>query len=540
MENQSRPARAERIARHFLTDTSCCGFCSILHPSQMKILDSRSNSPMTTAGQMQTSIANEKLSDNKRKVLDRILRGDLRNWTGLESVVSRRTDDQIATPPLSYAQKQFVLHEQSSPEVPPLYNESISIRMRGPLFAEAFEQSFRELVRRHEILRTSYPRQNGRLFQAIHDASEIPPLGTVDFSGLSSMERDLKLQQYTDDQAQQRFDLEGGPLFRASLIRLSPEEHIFFIVAHLSIVDGAAVYQLLPVELAAGYKSVLDGKPLTFSEMPLQFSDFSSWQRRWLETPEREELLSFWKKKLSNEIPTLNWPAHRDPACANPHRGVIRAFRFSPELSTAIRELSRQEGVTLFMVLLAGYLALLHFYAKQEEIIVGTPSPSGRRLPEMNTLFGHFINPVALRFDLTRIDTFQQLLRDVRDVFLEAVSHDAIPMEILEQEIPQPAQSRRIPFFSAGMSLQPPTPQLPFDWTVTSMDAQSGGVRWDLYTAFIDRPSGILGRVQYRSDLFDDSVIEDMWSDLGNVLAAASSDSQQRVSKLRPSVTHQN
>jgi non-ribosomal peptide synthetase component F len=211
---------------------------------------------------------------------------------------------------------------------------------------------------------------------------------------------------------------------------------------------------------------------------------------------------------------------------------VIRSFAFSSELTVAIKDLNRREGLTLFITLLGGFVALLYLYTKQEDMIVGTLSPSGRKLSEVQQLLGHFINPVALRFDLSTVETFRPLLCHVRDVFLEAMTHDMIPIEILEKEIPKTGNSRQNSFFSVGVSLQPPMPQLPYNWTVTSMDAQSGGARWDLYTAFIDRPTGILGRVQYNPDVFEDSTVEQMWRDLGNLLVAASSNPEGRMSDL--------
>jgi hypothetical protein len=362
----------------------------------------------------------------------------------------------------------------------------------------------------------------------------------IDLSDLPYTEQDPERQRYADEQAQLRFDLEAGPLFRASLLRLGREEHILFIAAHLSIIDGVSVYQILPVELAARYQALVTGKQLPFDELPIQFADFAYWQNQWLETGQRQEQQSFWKTKLAGEIPVLNWPKLDVPPQPKTFRGVIRPFVFTPELTTAIKDLIRREGVTLFVALLGGFVALLHLYAKQEDIVVGTLSPSGRKLPEVRQLLGHFINPVALRFDLTIVETFRQLLHHVRDILVEAMTYDMIPMEILEKEIANSDNASRRPFFSVGVSLQPPVPQLPYDWTVTSMDAQSGGARWDLYTAFIDRPNGILGRVQYNPDIFKDSTMEQMWTDLGDLLAAASFNPTQRLSDLLVITARQN
>ena len=479
----------------------------------------------------------DKLSGVKRRILDRLVRGDLSNWLNSQTVISRRPAKELAPPPLSIAQEHFLLHEKGSPEVPPLYNESISLCLKGPLVVDVLEQSLRELIRKNEVFRTTYSRENGQLVQVVHPVPETSLLTFIDLSDLPRAEQETARQQYADKETQQRFDFERGPLFRTSLLRLSAEEHILFITAHLSIVDGASVYQILPVDLASRYQTIVTGKQPPFEELPFQFADFAYWQKQWLGTDQRQEQLSFWKNKLAREIPVLNWPKHRITSRPKTFRGVIRPFAFTSQLTRAIKDLSHREGVTLFVALLGGFVALLCLYAEQEDIVVGTLSPSGRRLPEVDQLLGHFINPVALRFDLRAVETFHQLLRHVRQIFLEAMTYDTIPMEVLEKEIAESFDSGRCPFFSVGVSLQPPMPQLPYDWTVTSMDAQSGGARWDLYTAFIDRPSGILGRVQYNPDVFEDSTIDQMWTDLSHLLAAASSNSEQRLSNLLPSTT---
>jgi Condensation domain len=488
--------------------------------------------PVRVANSLQT------LSSVKRGVLDRIVRGDLSNWLNSPTVISRLPSKELAAPPLSIAQEHFVFDENSSLGVP-LYNETVSLRLKGPLLVDVLEQCLGGLIRRHEVLRTTYSRKDGRLFQAIHPVPETFLFTIVDLSDFPSVEQDAARQRYADEQARHRFDLERGPLFRASLLRLGLEEHILFIAAHLSIIDGASVYQILPVELASRYQAIVAGKQPPFDELPFQFADFAYWQNQWLGTDQRQEQQSFWNAKLAGEIPVLNWPRHGVLPKPKTFRGVIRPFAFSPELTAAIKDLNRREGVTLFVALLGGFVALLHLYAGQEDIVVGTLSPSGRKLPEVQQLLGHFINPVALRFDLTAVETFRELLRHVRDTFLEAMTNDMIPIEILEKEIADSDNSSRRSFFSVGLSLQPPMPQLPYDWTVTSMDAQSGGARWDLYTAFVDRPSGILGRVQYNPDVFEDSTIAQMWTDLGDLLVAASSNPDKRLSNLLMSTTRE-
>ncbi len=479
----------------------------------------------------------DKISETKRRLLEHYAQGKFGHPTVDSPALIKRPADR--PPPLSIAQAHFLLHEERSPAAPSPYNESVSLRLKGPLVVDALEQSVRELIRKHEILRTTYSRDNGEFVQVIHPVPENFHLAIVDLTDFPGTERDTARHRYADEQTRHRFDLERGPLFRASLVRLSAEEHILFIAAHLSIIDGASVYQILPVELASGYRAIVTGNYTPLETLPLQFADFAYWQRQWLETNKKREQLAFWKNKLANTIPALNWPKPLISPSPNAFRGVIRPFAFTSEVTSAIKDLCHREGVTLFIALLGGFVALLRRYTDQEDIIVGTLSPSGRKLLEVHQLLGHFINPVALRFDLNTVDTFHQLVRHVQEIFLEAMTHDTIPMEVLEREMAESVDPSGHSFFSVGISLQPPTPEIPYDWTVTSMDAQSGGTRWNLYIAFIDRLSGILGRVQYNPDVFDESTIEQMWTDLGVLLEAASFSPKEHLSKLLRMVERQ-
>jgi hypothetical protein len=298
-------------------------------------------------------------------------------------------------------------------------------------------------------------------------------------------------------------------------------------------VDGVSVYRILPTELAALYQAFSTGKNSPLSEPPLQFADFADWQREHLDSGKWGNQIAFWKKQLARP-PVPNWPRNNmRQAVPKTFRGVIRPFAFSDGLSEQIKYLGRTGGVTLFITLLAGLAALLHCYTDETDIVIGTFSPSGRQRPELQTVMGHLINPVALRLNPRDRLTFRELMDHAREITGEAMRHDVVPLATLIHEITGLPSRGRNPFFNFGISLQPPMPSIAYNWSVTSMDAQSGGAPWDLYIAFIDRPNGMLGRVQYNPDVFEDSVVEQMWSDLENLLKMAASHPEGCLSGLR-------
>jgi len=415
---------------------------------------------------------------------------------------------------------------------PALYNECIRFRMNGPLDVSILEKSLREIVRRHEMWRSSYAMHGGRLMQVIHAAPEKVELPVADLKGRPKAEADEEIHRVAGEALRQPFDLMEGPLWRARMFRTADSDHSLFLSAHLSIVDGVSVYQVFPFELAALYCAFSSGHANSLPGLTIQVGDYAHWQREWLQSGEAARQIAYWRKQLAEPIPVLNWPVDRARPANETFCGVIQTFALRHELVNALGALCRQEGVTLFTGLLAVLVSLLHFYTQQKDIIVGTPSPSGRKRSEVQKLLGYFLNPVALRFDLTGDLTFRTLLRQAQQLTLEALSNDDVPLEVLAQELGGDVERGRNPFFSVAMSLQPPMPELELDWSVTSMDIGSGGSPWDLYLAFINRPTETLARVQYNPDLFDAMTITSLLADYQTLLHAVTGNPSSRISDI--------
>jgi hypothetical protein len=441
--------------------------------------------------------------------------------------------------PLSLSQEQLWLREQGTHDIPPLYNECITIRMAEALDVPVLERSLAEVIRRHEIWRTSYQIGSSTPLQFVHPLPEKISLPVIDLRSLpTKVRREAEAHSVVDELIRQPFDLKEGPLLRANLVRMEDCEYRLFLCAHLSIVDGVSVYQVFPSELSALYCAYRSGQPSPLADLEVQFGDYAYCQRRRGLGESLSSQIEYWRKQLASPLPALNWPRDRARPPRETFRGAIRSFGFPRHLSEAVRAMSGQEGVTLFMVLAAAFIALLHRYTRQEDIIVGTPSPAGRKRSEVQKLLGYFLNPVALRFDLTGNPTFRELLRQTQRVTLEAISNDDVPIETLAQELNLGCDLSRNPFFTVAVSLQPATPQLGAPWSVTTMDVESGGAPWDLYLAFIDRPEGIMGRAQYNPDLFETGTTACMWEHLQRLLESVTANPAVRLSEIKSFTAH--
>lgn len=470
------------------------------------------------------------LSETKRRLLDALLSHEKPVRRGSSRAITRRNTSVPV--PLSLMQEQLWLLETSTLDIPPLYNESITLKMKGALSVSALERSLAEIIRRHEIWRTTYHTFDGRAVQRVRPASDRFPLTFVDLRGLPARECETRVLELGKEQAGRRFDLEGGPLLRATLAGVGDAENWLVMTAHQSIVDGVSVYQVFPSELWAIYSASLAGRPSPLPELPIQFSDFAYWQCEMLTPENRDSQLAYWKKKLSGDMPALCWPDTRPRPPKQTFRGHIRSFSFPPEVAASVRGLARRVGGTEFSVLLAALYGLLHHYTGQSNLTVGTFSPAGRKRSEAQNLLGYFLNPVPLRIDIGDDPSFSEIIRRAQETVSEAISHDDVPFEHVVEALKPTVDPSRNPYFSVATSLQPQMPDLQGDWSITSMDAESGGSRWDLYVAFIDLPEGLNARVQYNPDIFEFDEMCQMADDFRVLLETVALHPGRRVSEL--------
>src|SRR5258708_4595748 len=371
-------------------------------------------------------------SDQKRNLLEKYLRGELGQTPAKQSGIIRPPPAAVA--PLSLTQQELWFRELRVPDIPPLYNECITLHMKGPLDVAVLEQSFTEIVRRHDAWRTTFETVDGQPVQVVQQPAKIK-LPILHLWQLDKGEREAEAVRGVAEDAKRPFDLRRGPLLRPRLVKLDQAEHRFYLIAHQIILDGKSAYQIFPSELAALYKAFSAGRPSPLPELPVQCTDFACWQRRWLQGDVLAKQVDYWRKQLPAGLPALQWPHDKPRPAARTFRGAFHPFALPGPLTEALRSLSRRAGGTLFMSLLAGLTALLHSYTSQEDIVVGTLSPSGRKRTEVQALLGYFLNPVALRVNFGNHSTFSELLLQVRGILSEAISHDDVPLEFLAREL---------------------------------------------------------------------------------------------------------
>ena len=446
-----------------------------------------------------------RLSEAKQKLLELQRRGGSpASQTLGESELKRQPRETPA--PLSLAQEQVWRLDQTAGKLVPLHNESITIHRRGACDSALLERSLTEIIRRHEIWRTTFETAAGRPVQIIHPAARFT-LPVSDLRTLPQSDREKKALDLANEDARERFDLKRGPLWRARLITLGEGEHRLYLTAHQSIVDGITVFDVFPFELTTLYESYAAGKPSPLPELEAQYADFACWQRRNLTGEAMANQLAYWQKQLADDFPVLQWPNQGIRPPEQTYHGAMHSFVLPRELAQSLKDLGRHEGATLFMILLTGLVTLLHRYTGQEDLIVGTLAPSGRKQSEFQRSIGYFLNPVALRANLAGKPSFRSLLHQMRDVTLGAISNDDVPLELIAEKLQVKTDPSRHPFFTVALSVAPDVPQLPPGWSMTYMDVESGGARWDLYLELSDRSEGLLGRAQYNPDLFNEAAI---------------------------------
>jgi surfactin family lipopeptide synthetase A len=463
------------------------------------------------------------LSEAKQKLLELQKRGTLAAPS--QPVAKRRAPGEPV--PLSLSQEQVWRLQQAVGVQSPLYNESITIHRQGVCDAHTLEASLAEIIRRHEIWRTTFALVGDGPVQMVHPAPTTFTLPVDDLQAYSAEQREARALALATEDARQPFDLSHGPLLRARLVILSETEHRLYLTAHQIVIDGVTVFDVFPSELTALYENFAAGKASPLPDLPAQFADFACAQRARFASKGMKKQLEYWHAQLGGDLAHLQWPILDTEPAQQTYRGAIHPFRLSKALTASIKELSKQEEVTLFMTLLTGLVMLLHRYTRQTDITVATLSPSGRKYAEFQRLVGYFLNPVPLRANLSGNPSFRSLLQQMRSVTLGALSNDDVPLELIANELGLPSDPGRQAFVTVAFSLAPNLPQLPTGWSMTYMDVESGAARWDLYIEMSDRPEGVIGRAQYNPDLFTSAAMAQTVQDfellLGELVGSPSS-----------------
>ncbi|RKI10859.1 non-ribosomal peptide synthetase [Corallococcus sp. AB030] len=430
--------------------------------------------------------------------------------------------------PLSFAQQRLWFFAKMEP-ASTAYNLPFVMRLEGTLDVPALARGLRELSQRHESLRTTFREEASGPVQVI-SASPTLPAGWMDLSTLLDAERELSA--ILDEEARQVFDLEAGPLWRVLVVRMSAQHHLLLLTMHHVISDAWSMGVLLQ-ELTTLYAAHADGRTPQLKPLPMQYADFSVWQRGWLRDAALESQLGWWREQLHGAPKALELPTDRPRPAAQTFRGAVVPFQFPRELSDAMQALCRSEGVTPSMVVLAAFQVLLSRYSGQEDVSVGSPI-AGRNQAELEGLIGFFVNTLVLRTRLDGDPSFRELLARVRDVALGAYAHQDVPFEKLVEALRPERDPRRPPLFQVMLAYQnAPMPEtLSTGLKLQPLEPRGGTAKFDLTLALNDTADGLKGLLEYNTDLFDASTASRMVGHLRALLAGALHAPERRLSAL--------
>lgn len=406
--------------------------------------------------------------------------------------------------PLSFAQQRLYFLSKLAPG-DPAYNIPAAVRLTGRLDVTVLERALRTIVARHEALRTSLVLRDEQPVQQV-DPDFAFALAQEDLSGAPRSDHDALIRQAARDEVRRPFDLAADVKLRARLLRLSDDEHVLVITMHHIASDGWSIGVFLH-ELGVLYNAFAAGAESPLPPLPVQYRDYSEWQRAMLQGDVLDAQLAYWKRQLA-DLPTLELPTTWPRPASRRHAGEHVPVRFPPELTARLAALCRSEGATLYMAVLAAFTALLHRYTGQDDIVVGAPI-AGRNRPEVTGLIGFFVNTLVLRTDTSGDPSFRELLQRVRATTLAAYDHQDIPFEKLVQEL-QPARDlTRTPLFQVTCSLQnAPLPEAALDGlTFTPLEVATGAAKFDLSLTLRETEDGLRGRIEYSTDLFDGATI---------------------------------
>ncbi|WP_072620080.1 non-ribosomal peptide synthetase [Spirulina major] len=434
--------------------------------------------------------------------------------------------------PLSVGQAQLWFLHQLNPAAP-AYNEDVTIFFQEELDIPALEQSFTELIRRHEILRTTFPAVDGQPIQQIQPPTPFQ-IARVDLRSHPEADRPTQAEAIATAQLCIPFDLAQGPLIRATVSQLGDRHYQLNVAMHHILFDGESGNSVLFPELKALYNALRQGIASPLPELDLQYADFAAWQRDWLQGDYVTQQLAYWQSRLEHAPPLL-FPTDRPRTPKTSTAGSWLAVDIPAPLTEKLKILSRKEGVTLYMTLVTVLQILLHRYTEQTDIILGTVSSQHNRA-ELRGMIGYFLNTLALRSDLSGEPGFRALLKRVRKTVLEAYANQDVPFQDVVSRFCGDRQGSDNPLFQIVFAFQPPVLEDPSSWNIQQFMLDNGSSKFDISFLLEERSQGItskiVGKIEYKTDLFDRATIERLLGHFLNLLAGIVSDPDQAIAQL--------
>lgn len=454
--------------------------------------------------------------------------------SGLETAVSPQPhflSDRSQPLPLSFAQQRlWFLHHLQSPELP-AYTLLSAYHLDGFLDIRALHEALNRVVARHESLRTTFTAVNGRPQQHIAPSLSLP-LPLIDLSGTPAAEQTQQTRTLALKEAQRSFDLESGPLVRVTLIRQAEDRHVLLVAMHHIISDGWSE-GVFARELALFYRQITRGTAVSLPVLTWQYADYTLWQRAHLQGDTLNKQLAYWRQQLGGKLPVLELPTDYPRTAVPSFRGGRVRLHIPAGIADRLNRLSREQGCTLYMTLLAAFNVLLHRYSSQNDILVGSPI-ANRRRAETESLIGFFVNTLVIRTQFDGDPTFLALLKQVKATTLAAYDHQDVPFEKLVELLQPERQLSTNPLFQVVFSLQ----DVPFtvpdmgDVSLRHEEIDNGTAKFDLTLLMESAADGLMGIFEYNSDIFEEATIRRMVSHWQMLLAAIVQNPALPVSRL--------
>ncbi|MFB2772712.1 condensation domain-containing protein [Pelatocladus sp. BLCC-F211] len=457
-------------------------------------------------------------------------------WEAIKTVISLQNQAPPLVPisrndnlPLSFSQERLWFLEQLESRRASAYNMPSAFRITGELDVVVLQQSLNEILRRHEALRTTFSSFEGKPIQVIHPELTLS-LPIIKLQDISPDQRETKAMQLIKEEVQRPFDLNQLPLLRTTLLHLDEDEYVLLLTVHHIVVDFWSK-GILFQELSALYEAFSTGKPSPLPQLPIQYADFAAWQRQWLQGEFLEVLLEYWQQQLGNNLCELQLPTDRERSTLQPRRSAHQKLVLPEELTKKLKTLSRQEGTTLFVTLLAAFKVLLHRYTEQEDIFLCSPI-ANRNRKEVKGLIGYFVNLLILRTDLSGNPTFRELLKRVRKITSGGYAYQDLPVQQLVKSLNLlQTPLSRVMFGLQNTAIQ--TFELP-GLTVRSLDIDSGTADFDLYLYLLEEEGTLSAILKYNANLFDDTTIFQMLNHFQTVLENIIINPEQSILLLLP------
>lgn len=490
-----------------------------------------------------SSLSNEQITQKNSSTSKTILPSQTRSpdasrdfWKAIATVMSLQNQapplvagSRDRNIPLSFSQERLWFLDQLDPSKSSAYNMPFAFKIAGSLNISALKQSFNEILQRHEALRTAFSVIEGKPVQIVHPELTVA-LPIVKLGEISQERREAKVKQLIGEEVEQPFDLGKGLLFRATLLELGKNEHLLLIVAHHIAVDFWSK-KVLFQELSTLYEAFSSGKASPLSDLPIQYADFSVWQRKWLQGEFLDVLLGYWKQQLGSNLTELQIPIDYPRSTSQTRRGAFQKLVLPKELTQELKLLSRKHKTTLFVVLLAAFEVLLHRYTEQDNIFLCSPV-ANRNRKEIKGLIGYFVNLLILQTDLSGNPSFQELLGRVRQVSSGAYAHQDLPVQQLVKSldlIQTPLSRVMFGFQNTGI----------YDLklsglAVETLDVDGGAVDFDLYLYMLEEANSLTAILKYDAELFSKTAISQMLSHFQTVLENVVANPEQPISQLLP------